>query len=434
MIRILALVAALLTALPVLAQNRRGEHWVATWGTALVGRPQTPPAPAPQASQPAARTPAQPANPPAPPPRFNNQTIRQIVRTSIGGERVRVVLSNAFGTAPLAVGAAHIAIHDKDAAIVPRSGKPLTFSRKTSFTIPPRAVVVSDPVDITVPAQDDVAIDLYLPGDTGATVESPLTTHFQAFQTNYISTSGNHTAADALPVQTTVNSWFLLARLEVMAAESVGTLVTLGDSITDGTRSTPNTNNRWPDHLVRRLKAEPGGIRLGVANVGISGNRVLSDSANAQSGVNALARFERDVLMQPGVTHVVVLEGINDIGGARQNPSPSADDLIAGHLQLIERARARGIRIFGATLTPFEGANYFTQEGEAKRQALNQWIRTSGAYDAVIDFDAAVRDPNQPSKMLPKYDSGDHLHPGDAGYEAMAKAVNLALLANGESR
>lgn len=435
MTRIIALAAVLVTAFPALAQNRRGEHWVATWATGLVGRPQTARAPA-QAPQPSAAPQAgaqQPA-PPAPPPSFNNQTIRQIVRASVGGERVRVVLSNAFGTAPLVVGAAQIALHEKAAAIVASSGRALTFSRNSSFTIPPGAIAVSDPVDIKVPPQGTVAIDLYLPGNTAATPTSPITTHFQAFQTNYISAPGNHTSAATLPVQATTTSWFLLARLEVMAPASVGTVVTFGDSITDGSRSTVDTNNRWPDHLVRRLNAERGGVKVAVANVGIAGNRVLSEPNNPQQGVNALARFDRDVLMQPGVTHAVVLEGINDIGGARQNPSPSAADLIAGYLQLIERARSRGVRIYGATLTPFEGAGYYTPEGEAKRQAVNQWIRTSGAYDAVIDFDAAVRDPNQPTKFLAKYDSGDHLHPGDAGYEAMAKAVNLALFANGEGR
>ena len=204
-------------------------------------------------------------------------------------------------------------------------------------------------------------------------------------------------------------------------ANTIG-LVAFGDSITDGARSTIDTNNRWPDVLARRLAARKG-TGVAVLNAGISGNRVLGDGA----GLSALARFDKDVLMQTGVTHVVVMEGINDIGVARSNPSPSAADLIAGHKQLIERAKARGLKIYGGTLTPYEGAAYFTPEGEAKRQALNDWIRTSGAYDAVIDFDKATRDPAAPTKFLPAYDSGDHLHPNDAGYTAMGNLVDLAL-------
>ena len=201
-----------------------------------------------------------------------------------------------------------------------------------------------------------------------------------------------------------------------------GVVVTFGDSITDGARSTLDMNSRWPDYLARRLAARKGKT-VGVLNAGISGNQVLGDGA----GVSALARFDRDVLMQTGVTHVIVMEGINDIGIARSNPTPSADDLIAGHRQLIARAHARGLKVYGATLTPFEGAAYWSAEGEAKRQALNQWIRTSGEYDGVIDFDQVTRDPAAPTKFLPAYDSGDHLHPGDAGYKAMGEAVDLKL-------
>jgi len=210
--------------------------------------------------------------------------------------------------------------------------------------------------------------------------------------------------------------------VEVAAPAYTLAVATFGDSITDGARSTPDLNNRWPDVLARRLAARKG-PGVAVLNAGISGNRVLGDGA----GTSALSRFDKDVLMQTGVTHVLVMEGINDIGLARSNPSPSAADLIAGHKQLIERAHARGLKIYGATLTPFDGAAYYSPEGEAKRQALNEWIRTSGAYDGVVDFDKATRDPAAPSKFLPAYDSGDHLHPGDAGYAAMGNAVDLAL-------
>jgi lysophospholipase L1-like esterase len=259
---------------------------------------------------------------------------------------------------------------------------------------------------------------------------SPLTFHTGAKQTSSLSPPGPHGGDPTFPGGTPTRSWYLLSRLEVSAPAQTSAIVTFGDSITDGTRSTVDTNSRWPDELVRRLNAQKGGSRFAVLNEGIAGNQVLGDGAPG-AGVNALARFDRDVLMQAGVSHVIVMEGINDIGLARQNPTPSADDLIAGHKQLIERAHARGLKIFGATLTPFEGAAYFSQEGEAKRQALNQWIRTSGAYDGVIDFDAVTRDPSAPTKIKPEFDSGDHLHPADAGYKAMGAAVDLALFKAG---
>lgn len=476
-----AMAWTLIAAQPaVQAQNSRvGDHWVGTWATAVVARPQgaagapqgfgaglpppqcfgqpptaqttstaattapaTAPTTAPNAAGPAptlnAAGPAPGLNaagpggagrgqggggrggPPAAPMNFNNQTLRQIVHTSIGGDRVRVVLSNAFGTSSLAVGAAHLALREKDAAIVAKSDRVMTFGGSPLVNIPAGAVVVSDPVALTVPAFADLAIDLYLPGDTAAST-SPLTTHAGAIQTSYVSATGDRTGAADMPGATTTNAWFFLARVEVAAPEQVGAVVILGDSITDGTRSTLNTNNRWPDHFAKRLQAQ--NIRLGVLNQGIAGNRVLGDGA----GVNALARFDRDVLAQAGATHVVVLESINDIGFARDSACPSAADLIAVHQQLIERAHARGLKIFGATLTPFDGAAYFTPEGEAKRQALNEWIRKSRTYDGVIDFDAAVRDPNAPAKLRAEFNPGDNLHLTDAGYQAMANAIDLAL-------
>ena len=466
----LALTLVLVAAQPATrAQAARGDHWVATWATAVVARPQGPPAaglpgfgpgqPTPQcfgqappaqgssvttaptaASAPVPPVsggpgPAQPgAGPggggrgqggggrgPAPAPiNFTNQTLRQIVHTSIGGDRVRVVLSNAFGTSPLAVGAAHLALRDKESAIAPQSDRAMTFAGSPSVNIPAGAVVVSDPVSLAVPAFADLAIDLYLPGDTAAST-SPLTTHNGALQTGYVSPTGNHAGVADLPVMTTTAAWFFLSRVEIAAPEQVGAVVAFGDSITDGTRSTPNTNNRWPDQFARRLQAQK--INMGVLNQGIAGNRVLGDGA----GVSALARFDRDVIAQAGATHVIVLESINDIGIARDNPCPSAADLIAAQQQLIERAHARGLKIYGATLTPFDGAAYFTAEGEAKRQAFNTWIRTGKAYDGVVDFDAAVRDPNAPSKIQQQFNPGDNLHMNDAGYQAMANAIDLAL-------
>ena len=361
---------------------------------------------------------------------FNNQTLRQIVRVTIGGARLRVVLSNTFGTVPLTIGAAQVGLRERDAAIVPRSNRILTFSGDAATAVPAGAILVSDPVDLAVPDGAELAIDLYLPGDTAAS-GSPLTTHAASWQTNYVSPPGNHAGAVTMPVQTTTayrrsdglagSTWFFLTRVEVMAPAQAGAIVTLGDSLTDGTASMIDTNNRWPDHLARRLAK--AGIRKAVLNAGIGGNRILNEG----NGPSALSRFDRDVIAQPGVTHLIVLEGINDIGQAREKPSPSAADLIRAHTQMIERAHARGIRVLGATLTPFEGANYWTAEGESKRQALNAWIRTSRAYDAVVDFDAAVRDPSHPTKMRAQYDSGDHLHFTPAGYEAMANVVDLAM-------
>ena len=439
--RILFLVVALSIVVPVSAQNRRGEQWVATWATALVVRPapQAPvaaavpaapaaPTPAPAApaaaAPPAAPAPAAPGGGRggfAPPTTLTNQTIRQIVRTSIGGSRVRVVLSNAFGTAPIEIGAGHVALRDKDTAIVASSAKKLTVDGASTFSVLAGATVVTDAVDLAVAPVSDLVIDLYLPKDLGVG-PSPVTTHNGASQTNFVSETGNHSGEAVLPVSGRSGAWFLIARVEVAAPAGTGAVVAFGDSITDGARSTADMNNRWPDQLARRLAARKS-AGVAVLNAGISGNRVLGDGA----GVSALARFDRDVLMQTGVTHVVVMEGINDIGIARANPSPSAADLIAGHKQLIARAHARGLKIYGATLTPYEGAAYFSPEGEAKRQALNQWIRTSGAYDGVIDFDQVTRDPAAPTKFLPAFDSGDHLHPGDAGYKAMGDAVDLAL-------
>jgi len=440
----LALAFVLVQAAPgAQPQSGSADRWVGTWATAEVGRPQNPVPPPPALRPFMANTrcqapPAAPASTsagqtPAPPPfpHFTNQTLRQIVRSSIGGSKARVVLSNAYGTTPVTVGAAHIALRDRQGAIQTASGRALTFSGKPTMTIPANAVIYSDPVALTVPPLADLAIDLYLPGTTN--VPGTVTMHGGAFQTSYISDTGNHAGKATMPEAGTTLSWFLLSRVDVVAPDAAGAIVAFGDSITDGARSTPDTNNRWPDQLARRLQAQ--GIKMGVLNAGIGGNRLLSEAVvppgidvrAVGAGINALARFEHHVLSLPGATHVIVLEGINDIGNARQNPAPGAEELIAAHRQLIEQAHARGLKIIGATLTPFWGAAYFTEEGEAKRQAVNEWIRSGKGYDGVIDFDKATRDPADPKKLLERYDSCDYLHPSDAGYKAMGDAIDLSL-------
>jgi lysophospholipase L1-like esterase len=432
----LALIVTVVTlARPASAPD--GSRWVGTWNAASTARvdlptPSTPAVAAHDEPLPPAVAAVAPNQQLAvggqSPLHFDNQTLRQIVHLTLGGSRFRVVLTNTFGTAPLTVGAARVALRDHDASIKSGSGRALTFGDRSEVAIPAGAILVSDPVDLVAPAFADLAIDLYLPGNT-AVASSPVTIHPASWQTNYVSPPGNHAGAVTMPVQTTTAyrrsdglvtaSWFFLARVEVVAPRDADVVVALGDSITDGTASTIDTNNRWPDHLARRLAG--AGISMAVLNAGIGGNRVLAEG----NGPSALARFDRDVVAQPGVTHAIVLEGINDIGQARQQALPGSADLIAAHRQLIERAHAHGIKIYGATLTPFEGAAYWTAEGEAKRQALNEWIRTGRAYDAVFDFDAAVRDPNRATKLQARYDSGDHLHLNAAGYQAIAGSIDL---------
>lgn len=421
------------------------ENWISTWAAPPVARVDQPAQSLSAAGQgfpwvndvpPAVREAAPAQQLPVggvSPLHFNNQTLRQIANVSVGGQRVRVVLANTFGTLPLRIGAAQVALRDKGPAIAAGSNRVLTFGGLAQPAVPPGAILVSDPVDLAVPDFAELVVDIYLPDDSAAW-KSPITVHPASWQVNYLSVSGNHAGAVTFPVSTTTAyrrsdglasaSSFFLARIEVLAPEATGVLVALGDSITDGTQSGIDLNRRWPDIFARRLAA--AGIRMAVANGGIGGGRVLEDGV----GPNALARFDRDVLAQPGVTHVTVLEGVNDIGAAGARPSPTVADLISGHQQLIARARARGLKIYGATLAPFEGAAYWTPEGEAKRQALNNWIRTSGAYDAVLDLAVVLQDPARPTRMRAEYDSGDHLHPGPAGYAAMAASIDVELFRN----
>jgi lysophospholipase L1-like esterase len=360
--------------------------------------------------------------------------LRQIVHTSVGGNRVRVVLSNAFGTSPLSVGAASVALREKASSIVPASSHPLSFGGTPATTVAAGAIAISDPVSLAVPALGDLAIDIFLPGNTGAS-QSPLTTHSAALQTNYVSASGNHVGAADLPGMTMTQAWFFLAAVEVSAPENVGAVVTFGDSLTDGTLSTPDTNNRWPNHLAERLIKQSRTARtpmMGVLNEGIAGNRILNEGI----GPSALARFDRDVLAQSGVTHLILFEGINDLGLAPDGlPLPTAAEIIAGHKQIIERAHAHGIKVIAGTLLPFEGTslgafapNYYSAEKDTRRQAVNEFVRTGRAYDGVVDFEAAVRDPAHPLQLLARFKGADSLHLTDAGYQTIADAVNLALL------
>jgi lysophospholipase L1-like esterase len=359
---------------------------------------------------------------------FNNETIREIVHTSIASRTARIRLSNAYGKEPVAIGAVHVAVRGHGAEIVPNSDRAVTFSGRSSAMIPTDAPLLSDPVKLDVPPGGEIAISIFLPKSTiGAGI------HYSAQQTSYIA-PGNKTAAKTFPTGKTITSWVFLTGVDVSAPESASTVVAFGDSITDGAHSTVDANHRWPDFLARRLLARRDGKEIGVLDAGIGGNRILHDaSGNVRFGVNALARFDRDVLAQPGVKYVIVLEGINDLGhpgsSAPASETVSAEDLIAGLKQMIARAHERGLKIFGATLTPFAGAHpgYFTPEKEVKRKAVNEWIRTSHAFDGVIDFEKAIRDPKNPDHMLPVYDGGDHLHPGDAGYQAMSEAIDLSL-------
>ncbi len=398
------------------AKNKKPKGvWVSTWSTAV-------------------HTPLPfPGLPPA--PVFENQTLRMVIRPTLSGQQVRIRFSNTYGSSPLEIGAAHIALTGHDAAILPETDRTITFNGQPSVIVPPGAPILSDPIEMKVRAFEELSVSVYLPHSAPAS-----TTHFWAQHATYVSDSGDFSAKGDIPKATTRLSWYFLADVEVWTSSRDAAVVTLGDSITDGVGATQGSYADWPDQLAKRL-ASAGTTQLAILNEGIGGNRILHDGA----GINALARFDRDVLAQPGVSDLILLEGINDIGWPHMRPRATKDgeppppsrfategvtaaDLIAGMRQIIDRAHAHRIRVFGATLTPYEGADYFSKDGEQVRQAVNQWIRTGGAFDGVFDFDAAVRDPSHPAKFRDGYQSGDHLHPSAAGYVAMAQAIDLALL------
>jgi len=360
---------------------------------------------------------------------FDDQTVRNVLFSSIGGSMIRVRFTNAYGAAPLQIGHATVAIHARGPRLVPKTTRQLTFAGQQSVTIPPGAEALSDPVRLTVRPMQELAVSEFLPRPTG-----PPTEHGAAQQYNYVA-SGDHTAdsGGGGAFNTRTLTWYLVDDVDVIPpARETGTIVAIGDSITDGVGSTVGANARWPNDLARRLLSRSGAT-LNVIDEGIGGNRVLNDAPCC--GVNAVARFGPDALAHAGVKAVILLEGVNDIGFSQSigwltapHSNVSAAQIIAGYGQMIAQAHAAGVEIFGATLTPFHGARYWTPSGEAKRDEVNHWILTSGAFDGVIDFDKAVADPSHPEQLAHRYDSGDHLHPNDAGYRAMAAAINLGAL------
>lgn len=388
------------------AQSAAPGNWVGSWSAA-----------------PDAAGPALPA-----------QTIRQVIRTSVGGAHVRVRLSNLFGNRPLIIGAAHIGARAGGAAIRPSGGHALSFEGAANVTIAPGASVLSDAVAMYVAALQELAVSVYLPAGSG-----PSTIHGAALQTAYIAPGQDHSGATAFPDGATDDSRYFLTDVEVSSAGTPRAIVVIGDSIADGIGSTEEANLRWPDVLAQLLQEEKREDKreakrrpaIAVLNAGIAGNRLLKDGARPFVGPSVLARFERDALDKPGVRWVVLAHGINDIvasdmlGTAEQQAS--AAQIIDGMRTLIRRARARGVGMVGATLLPLGGVRrpfLHTPEGESKRQAVNAWIRDGGEFDAVLDFDALLRDPTRPERLLPRFDSGDHLHPNDAGYRAMAGAAH----------
>jgi lysophospholipase L1-like esterase len=351
------------------------------------------------------------------PPSQADSTYRNVVHITVGGVGVRVKLTNEFGATPLKIGAAHIAMSagGGNGAIQIQTDHPLTFGGRPTVTIPAGALVLSDPVEMEVPASSSLDVSVYLPDQP--VPES--TCHPKAWSTNFLS-KGDTTGASAQQGAARVESWCYVKEVEVRGTPKNRVIVALGDSITDGGHATIDQNHRWPDFLAGRLLAKKKTARFSVLNEGIGGNRILNGGS---SNPSALARFDRDVLAHGAVKYLVILEGINDIAhnGDKQ---VSADYIIFGLNQLISRAREHGISVFGATITPFKGAKGFSAAKEQERQVVNEWMRTSGSFDGVIDFDKVVRDPADPSRLLPVFDH-DHIHPSDAGYKAMAGAINL---------
>ena len=399
----LAALAALTTA------QAQEPKWVGSWGASPL-----PPSPG--------------AGPFPATPSFNDQTVRQTVRLSVGGSRVRLRLTNEYGTKAVTIGAARVAVADGADKIKNGTEHAVTFDGRPSATIPAGAPLVSDPIDLNVPDLATLTVSLYLEGETG-----PCTCHATGLQDAYV-THGDHTQDTFAPEQT-IQMRVFLSGIEVLAPHAQA-IVVLGDSITDGVGSTVGANRRWPDLFAERLSERKSGTRFGVVNEGISGNQVLANGA----GQSALARLDRDVLSVPGASYVIVFEGVNDLGlgyGKLDGPlasvmpppaiKPTRDAMVAGYRQIIARAHSKGLKVYGATIAPYEGAAYYSAEGNAVRQAINDWMRTSKEFDGVLDFDAAFRDPAKPTQMKDAFQFGDHLHGSDAGYRAVADSIDLGL-------
>ena len=356
---------------------------------------------------------------------LSSPTIRMFPRISIGGDTIRIRLSNAAGIGDLAIGATHVALRGAGAGIAPGTDRVVTFNGAGAVKIPAGAFAISDPVSLTVRPLEDLAVSVAIPNDIPTSFG---VTGRYARQFNYLSPPGDFTGMEVMHASRVIDDWYFLSGIDVLTSTHVGGIVALGDSITDGNISTHDAFCRWPDQLARRIVAR-GGKMFGVMNQGLGGNRICHDIR----GDSGIRRFDRDVLSQPGVTHAIVVLGINDIRNRRglKEEAVTAADLINGLNQMAMRARARGIKIFGGTLTPFENETFmlgaWTPNGEAKRLAVNDWIKTSAAFHGVIDFDRELRDPGHPARMLPVYDNGDHLHPGDIGYNRMGDAIDLSL-------
>jgi lysophospholipase L1-like esterase len=395
-----ASLSLLLLAAPALPAQESSAHWLGTWAASPMG----------DAVNPGQLSPT-------------NATYRNVVHISVGGTSLRVELTNEFGSDPLIIGAAHVALSAGSGAIQPSTDHTLTFNGQPSVIIPAGAPILSDPVPLQVNALADLAISVYLP----AQYLGETTCHRDARATTLI-TMGDDTAVEKLTDTRSITSWCFVKAVDVSTNDrNAAAVVCFGDSITDGAQSTDNTNRRWPDFLARRLQEDPKTAHISVLNEGIGGNRLLHDNA----GANALARFDRDVLAQSGAKYLIILEGINDIGRTTQPRAPgdevTTEEMILALTQLATRARAHGLKVFGATLTPYIGAGYASGKGEQMRETVNQWIRTSGVFDAVIDFDQVTRDATNPRIFAADVDSGDHLHPGDAGYQKMGDSIDLSL-------
>ncbi|HEV7289789.1 SGNH/GDSL hydrolase family protein [Sphingomonas sp.] len=422
--------AALLFGIVALALGwpaQAKDRWISAWGTAQQLAPMPPPRMPPR---PAGETRPAPPPPSGPSPvlptpeRLNDQTVRMIVRPTIGGSMLRIQFSNASGGEPVRIGRAGIAKSAGKSAIVAGTSRALSFSGQGAVTIQPGAVAISDPVALDVAAFELLAVSIHVPDDTAVNTLHPL-----GLRTTYVA-KGERTGDAALPGAETNRSYFWLTGVAVHADAKAGTIVAFGDSITDGYGTTPDTGRAWPDLLADRLQKDASTRNLSVVNMGISGNRVRRDGA----GLSALARFDRDVLARPGVRWVILLEGINDINfaaipGIPASEAVTAEDLIAAYVQFIDRAHLHGIKVMGATIAPTEGTWLYSEKTEALRQAVNRWIRTSGRFDALVDFDAALRDPARPARLNPPFNPGDHVHPNDAGNAAMAEVIDIARFA-----